>query len=606
MDDEQIFKIAVVGFGPKGLYGLERLLAYFNQGSICMPVEIHVYNNTHFFGAGDVYRNDQPKCHIMNYANRNINVWSLDNPKPIIYETPDFVTWLANEGYSNVGLNDFAPRSLVGDYLICCFKALITNLPNNIQVITHLGTVKDVYRSNDAYKLTWRDKEVSSELEIMVQKVLFTTGHTSFKSESLKKVPFGKKVAFIYPTNERLNHIIANSSVALKGIGLTGIDAILALTEARGGIFEEDTMGSMSYKPSGKEPKMIYPFSRTGLPMVPRNGSPNSTTKLYNFTKDVIENLQGNRPINFSKTVLPLIEKEFYFAFYNRLFQNYGQELSLDLHFELIENQVRLFHNHYPNAVVFNWDYIVNPFKDEEVVSNKTFKKYLEFLINEAQLGEDKSPFMAAVSTWRKVSPIFNELYSYGGLDAHSHRQFDSYYFGLFNRLAYGPPTKNMKKLLALSKAGLLDFTFAKSAKIVENGNKGVFQLVTENEAHKVSIDYLVNATIPRAKENDFENELFQNLKQNGLIIEYENKENFTYKPGCLAINEYGNPIDLNGNVNTDFTFYGTPTEGITFDNDTLSRTRNDFASIWAKKVYEEVLVRDRINEKHEREKYIL
>lgn len=30
---------------------------------------------------------------------------------------------------------------------------------------------------------------------------------------------------------------------------------------------------------------------------------------------------------------------------------------------------------------------------------------------------------------------------------------------------------------------------------------------------------------------------------------------------------------------------YGTPTEGLTLDNDTLSRKRNDFASQWAQDV---------------------
>ena len=606
LDDEHIYKIAIVGFGPKGLYSLERLLAYFNLATICKPVEIHVFNNSHFFGAGDVYRNDQPRCLIMNYANRNINVWPSENPKPIIHETPDFVTWLSNEGYSNTAaLNDFAPRSLVGDYLISCFNALINKLPNNIQVITHVGTVKDVNRSKGNYDVTCRNKEETGELNLLFQKVLFTTGHTSFKSKALNNISVGNKVEFIYPTKEKLNRIGSNSSVAIKGIGLTGIDAILALTEARGGVFQEDNTGSMTYKRSGKEPKIMYPFSRTGLPMVPRNGLPNSPTDLFYFTEEMIENLQRNRPINFRKIVLPLIVKEFYFAFYDILFQKYGQKLLFNMDFELIENQVRLFHKKHPNTSVFNWDKIINPFKDEKIVSNEMLQAYFEFLVHEAQLGEEKSPFMAAVSTWRKISPVFNELYSYGGLDSDSHREFDNYYFGLFNRLAYGSPIKNMKKLMALLKVGLLDFTFAKSATIVENDLKDELHLVTDEELQKVTIDYLVNATIPRAKENGFENKLFQNLKQKGLIKEYENKGDSSYKPGCLDINKCGNPIDINGKVNIDFTFYGTPTEGITFDNDTLSRTRNDFASMWAKKVYDEALERERIHEKHEREEHI-
>ncbi|WP_339841659.1 FAD/NAD(P)-binding protein [uncultured Maribacter sp.] len=606
MDDYLTYKIAIVGFGPKGFYGLERLLANLNLASINKPIEIHIFNTTHFFGAGDVYRNDQPQCLIMNYANSNINVWPSESPNPILSNTPDFVTWLKNEGFSNLGLHDYAPRAMVGDYLMFCFQTLINKMPTNVRVMTHVGTVKDVNSLNGDYNLVWSDRRSKKKSSIICQKVLFTTGHTSFKPLSIEKISNENKVQFIYPTNERLKHLASNSSVAIKGFGLTAIDAILALTEARGGVFKEDRNGFMSYEPSGREPRKIYVFSRTGIPMMPRNGLPNSNYKLRYFTDEVIENLQHEAPIDFNSILLPLIKKEFYFAFYRILFQKYGHDLLFDVNFDLIEHQVRLFHQNYPNAEVFSWGTIVNPFENKETLSTEILKEYFEFLINEAQLGEEVSPFMAAVSTWRKINPIFNKLYSYGGLDADSHREFDNYYFGLFNRLAYGPPINNMKKLLGLLEAELLDFTFAKSAYIIEDEHNEKLRLLINKGSQKVSIDYYVNATIPRAREGGFENELYQNLKQNGLIKQFENKGNSSYKPGCLAINENGNPIDINGEANTDFTFYGTPTEGITFDNDTLSRSRNDFASAWAKIICEEIIERENRKEIYERQKHIL
>ena len=54
------------------------------------------------------------------------------------------------------------------------------------------------------------------------------------------------------------------------------------------------------------------------------------------------------------------------------------------------------------------------------------------------------------------------------------------------------------------------------------------------------------------------------------------------YFTGGIDLTENGNPIDENGKVIENITVYGTPTEGVTFDNDTLSRSRNDFGSIWA------------------------
>jgi len=50
-----------------------------------------------------------------------------------------------------------------------------------------------------------------------------------------------------------------------------------------------------------------------------------------------------------------------------------------------------------------------------------------------------------------------------------------------------------------------------------------------------------------------------------------------------MDLTREANPIDKAGNVIKNMTVYGTPTEGVTFDNDTLSRSRNDFSSIWAK-----------------------
>jgi hypothetical protein len=43
---------------------------------------------------------------------------------------------------------------------------------------------------------------------------------------------------------------------------------------------------------------------------------------------------------------------------------------------------------------------------------------------------------------------------------------------------------------------------------------------------------------------------------------------------------------------------YGTPTEGVTFDNDTLSRKRNNFASHWAQDIAALLLKKEQKNRK--------
>jgi len=602
--DNATYNIGIIGFGPKGFYGFERLIAYLNEGEISRTIQLHIFNNTKFLASGDVYRTDQPEYLIMNYANRNINSWVLKEPYASATSTPDFVTWLTGNRIADAALSKYAPRATVGKYLEECYQFVLEKLPKNIEVVVHIGTVTNVFNKAEAYELRYVSAQFREEASVHCDRLLFTTGHHSFKSQKNKCILSENRIDFIYPTDEKLKHITKKLLVAIKGFGLTAIDAILALTEGREGSFIKNDEGILKYIPSGKEPHKIYPFSRTGLPMVPRNGSPKSDTELHFFTEDIVKDFKKNKPVSFKCTLLPLIKKEFYFAYYSVLFKNHGHQFYYDEDFTVIENQVRYFHEDFPECPVFNWGAIVNPFKDEPILSSVLLQYYIEFLIDEAKLGADKSPFMAAVAVWRKISPLFNELYSFGGLDAASHKEFDTFYFGLFNRLSYGPPVKNMQKMLALCKAGIIDFTFAKSAAISKNNSKDMFNLYIEN-GQETEINYIINATISRAKEGGFENELYKNLLKNGLVREFENKLNTGYKPGCVEINEDGNAIGGDGNVNTDISFYGTPTEGITCDNDTLSRTRNDFASVWAKSTCEAIKKRDGRTKNYEREENV-
>lgn len=92
-----------------------------------------------------------------------------------------------------------------------------------------------------------------------------------------------------------------------EGFGLTCIDAILALTEGRGGQFEAVDSGKLTYTSSGKEPDRIFPFSRTGLPMVPRTGKADDKTPLYFLREDALASFKKAKSVSFKQTPLPLI-----------------------------------------------------------------------------------------------------------------------------------------------------------------------------------------------------------------------------------------------------------------------------------------------------------
>jgi hypothetical protein len=75
-----------------------------------------------------------------------------------------------------------------------------------------------------------------------------------------------------------------------------------------------------------------------------------------------------------------------------------------------------------------------------------------------------------------------------------------------------------------------------------------------------------------------------------GLIRTFRNTDGAnSYCPGCMDLDFDGHPRDARGRSVERITVYGTPTEGITYDNDTLSRTRNNFVDGWAGAVVQEI-----------------
>ncbi len=102
-------------------------------------------------------------------------------------------------------------------------------------------------------------------------------------------------------------------------------------------------------------------------------------------------------------------------------------------------------------------------------------------------------------------------------------------------------------------------------------------------------VQYLVDARIPKMSLANDPGSLFRNLLNRGLITLFENRfGQQAYKPGAVNITRQGFVIDINGQINRGIAVTGTPTEGITFDNDTLSRDRNNFVDGWAEFISKE------------------
>ncbi|PZX61294.1 FAD-NAD(P)-binding protein [Algoriphagus ratkowskyi] len=581
-DESSIKRIAIVGLGPKGLYGLERVLANLAEAELKFLVEIHLFNKTDSFGTGDIYNTCQPTYLMMNYVNGHINMWSENAPKPVVPHPKSFTEWVAEhqEQFPNSNAYTFSSRATVGKYLSEGFQGLVDNCPENVDIIKHVGEVIAIVREGDEYNLHFINSIPAIPTKVEgIHDILICTGHPCVNDPDSTSEE--RYVDFIYPTDKRLASIASGSTVAIKGMGLTFIDAVLALTQGRQGQFSEDENGNLTYLRSGYEPKMIYPFSKSGLMMIPRGntyGKP-SYEPIY-FCKNSFQYLETmSGKYDFERQLLPLIEQEFKAVYYSKLFAERGKKLLLSRDFSEVDFQIDQFHEAYPELKKFDFhQFLSGPLPSHDLHMNML--EYLQECIREAEIGEEISPYAAVASVWRHLSEDFNELYKFGGLKPQSQKVFLEKYAGHFNRISYGPPIENLKKIDAIAKAGLIDFSFSQNPTITKTSH----YTLTANET-SAEAEFLIEARIPKVQLHRYAGELYGKMLEEKLIHPYVNRleGRLDFKPGCVSINEKGHPIDETGLANQSITFSGTPTEGLTYDNDTLSRKRNDFVSEWAK-----------------------
>lgn len=589
------YKVAIVGLGPKGLYAFERLMARLHVADGERQIEIHLLEQSGNFGAGEIYHPDQPEYLLMNYPNRNIDVWPDEHPKPCVPETLSFVQWLRQaRNFSEEDLeNDFSPRRSVGHYLNYCFELLHAQQNNSAQIIKHTAKVLDMEKVDDGLRLTYEEVKDKSSAYLKVDEVLLTTGHSSCKGklerldgEHSSDGDDADLIPFVYPVAERLGRIQKNATVGIKGLGLTFVDAVLALTEGRGGQFERLENGNLIYLPSGNEPNKIFAFSRSGLPMIPRSGTEGlgEYRPVYFTHKNILERVGSQKKISFLEHVLPLFIAEMQYRYYSIVFEAQNLSFYPDKDLNRLQEQINVFHTNYPDIYRLRLGELFKPRPFDNTSAELGALAYMRYLVKEAEIGSESSAFMAAAMTWGRLSETFNELYSFGGMTADSHYLFDTKYRSKLNRISYGPPLQNMRKIMALVETGIVNLDLAENPQVKKLA-RGWAMYNTQLNFQKV--DILVDARIPSISSLDNWSPLFNCMRKRGLLRPFRIHGTSSYEVGCPEINREGYAIDAKGNAIPNISLYGTPTEGITYDNDTLSRTRNNFATQWAMNVLE-------------------
>jgi uncharacterized NAD(P)/FAD-binding protein YdhS len=248
-------RIAIVGFGPRGLGALEALVGQWRKGAL----SVDIFEPGPYPAAGPNFSPDeQPGC-LLNLPLRDVNL-----PSPETFDFPEFAQWT-----SEPDENRFLPRAVLGRYLTARFKQLQAALPDRIQVTVHAKRVIAQTRGDDG-KLCL---ETGNAQMNGYDAVLLTVGQPETAPDpQLERwrdhaAQHGLTCLDAYPTE----HVVdaadnwGDKIVAIRGLGLSTLDVLSLLTTGRGGNLRDGR-----YHPSGEEPGCILPFSLDGMAPAPK------------------------------------------------------------------------------------------------------------------------------------------------------------------------------------------------------------------------------------------------------------------------------------------------------------------------------------------------
>lgn len=615
-ESTKVHVVAIVGLGPKGFYCLERLLAEFNARTLKRPLHIHVFNCSPNFGASPVYDPEQLEYIAANISVGEVDLWSTADPPNVVGGGPDFMGWYHETFRPSQKLTgvEYLSRGLIGRYFIEGFRYLLAHVPENASVVRHVAEVVDIRPNNLGYKLKFVVEQGRTET-LEADKILLATGHACLTpgpeedyfhrfARQRSGITF---IPHVYPLARAMEPVATGATVAMKGIGLTFIDAILELTEGRGGRFEQLLDGSLSYRKSGREPRSIFPFCRSGLPILPKPAIAADPVPFTFLTDDAIADLRRQAPTGklvLERDVWPLVELEMQFCYYRVEMKSPDDRdrlIACGSDAAAVYQCIEEYLTTHPDQARFDYRQVLDPIGNRFFATGEELNgfvgRYLKREIARAIRGPTRCGIRAAMDIWYQVRKTLGSVMQFGGFTPESHRKLIEFYFPLFKRVALGPPIMSVAKLSALVDAGLLNFSVARSPTLRTDATNECFELHCEQTSGTlVRADTLIDARCFPIDISRDAAPLFQNLFRKGMIRLCENKSLMIGRPGYRSGAIDMTPgthfvVDRNGTSNKDIAVIGIPTEGNLVGN--FDMTRDNYSAIWAAEVIQQLHERE-------------
>ena len=576
----QLYNIAIVGAGPRGLGVLERIAALYADLAPGWGVHVHLIDPGEP-GQG-THSSFQPGHLLTNTVAGQITLFtdaSVRDAGPI-KPGPSLLDWARAAGYRRVDgrfirtrsdgqeihEDDYLPRAMLGEYLTYVYDLLASSLPRNVHLTHHRRMVEDIEPLKDGRLRV----VIAGGFTVIADCAVMTTGHSEncasaedeiLQDQVLSGVRKNPKLDYLRSVNPigRLQSISSDAEVAIQGMGLTAYDIVSELTVGRGGAFLSDGNGRLKYKPSGREPHMVL-YSRQGVPFSARGLNQKGIAGLHRpvfFTRPWIDDVRrhkmaatGSAKLDFDVDLWPTLKKEICFVYDTTCS---GAE----------QDPARYVPSAESERVVAE---IYSPLGDGRFEDQRRFgdavRHHIKRDLAHAWGGNVRDPVKAATDVLRDVRDYIRYAVDHGGLTEESHKRFLNEIIPNMYRISAGAPKERNMELLALLEADIASLGPGPSPELSFDAANARFVLRSTRLAKSVEryVDVVVRARIDCAVYPEKQNSpLIRNMLRRGTLRPYANGG---FVAGGIDVDASQNVIGASGQAHPNLWALGIVVEG--------------------------------------------
>jgi uncharacterized NAD(P)/FAD-binding protein YdhS len=487
--------VVFVGGGPRVAGILERLAA--NRPHLAIsPFDVHVVE-PYEPGSGRIWRSEQHQGLMLNSAAADVTMFtdsSVQCEGPAV-DGPGLSEWSAGvldgsitdvpalppelmEQLRSLSGSTFPTRQLQSKYLEWFFRRAVRALGPDVSVVVHQDTAVGLEPGDGGTPFKVRLAEGGT---VLADTVVTALGHSDSypdpRSAELSRFASrhgGFHAPPSYTTDVDYSAIKPGQDVIVSGMGLAFVDLLVLLMEGRGGRFEERPDGGLRYLPSGAEPR-LWAGSRRGVPYHSKissnlRGEPAGNPKF--FTAHAVDGLLAlHSELDFSTQVWPLIAKDAGYGYYRELFTGSPERVATtwpefsdrfsDLDWYSPERRELVAAAVPDSRLHLDLERLDRPFDGRRFAGHGDVQQAVtSYIARDLELrnGGDNPETLALFIALLKVYMEMGRILPAERLNTRSQQQIQGWWHGFFSFVDSGPPPRRLQEMLAVHRAGLLQF----------------------------------------------------------------------------------------------------------------------------------------------------